>query len=162
MRPRKNPENNIVTADKTALDVVAKVGDFENEKTAVNSNITGDCVYIACHLEGGVKFDGVPDGNGGTKTVTFPGINDDLRGKRTGILLSAGKSIAVKIPRTEWEWIKSHYGDSGLFKWNNGVPPCLLECQTLDEFNNREEVKHQVSGFEPSDGNINGEVQGIS
>ena len=159
MRPRKNPENSIVTADKTALDVVAKVGDFE---TAVNSNITGDCVYIACHLEGGVKFDGVPDGNGGTKTVTFPGINDDLRGKRTGILLSAGKSIAVKIPRTEWEWIKSHYGDSGLFKWNNGVPPCLLECQTLDEFNNREEVKHQVSGFEPSDGNINGEVQGIS
>ena len=119
MRPRKNPENSIVTADKTALDVVAKVGDFENEKTAVNSNITGDCVYIACHLEGGVKFDGVPDGNGGTKTVTFPGINDDLRGKRTGILLSAGKSIAVKIPRTEWEWIKSHYGDSGLFKWNN-------------------------------------------
>lgn len=162
MRPRKNPENSIVTADKTTLDVVAKVGDFENEKTAVNSNITGDCVYIACHLEGGVKFDGVPDGNGGTKTVTFPGINDDLRGKRTGILLSAGKSIAVKILRTEWEWIKSHYGDSGLFKWNNGVPPCLLECQTLDEFNNREEVKHQVSGFEPSDGNINGEVQGIS
>lgn len=143
-RPRRNFD----------LEVVGSVGTEDAKETVTNvsgNSGSGDYIFIACHLNGGVKFDGVPDSAGGTKTVVFPGVNDALRGKRTGILLGKGNSVAVKILRTEWQWIKDHYGDSGLFKWNNGVPPCLIECNSLDEFNSKEEVKGQTHGYEPAD-----------
>lgn len=143
-RPRKNTE----------LEIAGTVGtaEIQDPVTDLSDNSgSGDFIFIACHLNGGVKFDGIPDPAGGTKSVTFPGVNDHLRGQRTGILLGKGNSVAVKILRSEWKWIKDHYGDSGLFKWNNGVPPQLIECESMDEFQNKEEVKGQSHGYEPAD-----------
>ena len=51
-----------------------------------------------------VKFDQIPDGNGGTKTIIIPGINDHLRGNAVGgILLGVGNSIAVTLSASDWE-----------------------------------------------------------
>ena len=53
---------------------------------------TQSTVIIACTLAHGLKFDDVPNGNGGTKTIVFPGVNDSLRGKRHRLQLLPAES----------------------------------------------------------------------
>lgn len=72
------------------------------EEPAKNvSGNTEETVYIACGMPLGIKFDDVDNGNGGTKTVTFPGVNHALRGKAKGILLGAGNAVLVAIAKEE-------------------------------------------------------------
>ena len=107
-------------------------------------------VTLACHLMTAVKFDKIPDGNGSTKTIVIPGINDNLRGNTAGgILLGKGNSIAVTLSASDWENMKRLYGNMSLFKSQNGLPPCIKEISGKDEFENSDEVKAQVAGTEP-------------
>lgn len=135
--------------------VVAKkatsVPQSEDNKV-VNQAQTSDTVTIACHLSGGVIFDSLPTRDGGLKSVELPGIHDHLKGKRTGVLIGNGQggSIAVTLDRYDWENIKRMYGNSGMFKSFNGLPPQIMELKGgVDEFENSDAVQAQVTGNAP-------------
>lgn len=133
-----------------AAPVVAS--NFEDTPAAVSES--SDNVIIACHLPLGLVFDDVPNGMGGTKKVEFPGLNASLRGNaRGGILLGAGKAVAVSIARKDWEAIKAMHGKEPVFRGVGGNPPCLIEMQSIEEFNARRDeiVSEMKHGLEPID-----------
>lgn len=144
------PRLNIKNTDKKeeTLQVIAKT-EREGSKSDLSAGAS-NTVKLACHLMTAVKFDNIPDGNGSTKTIVIPGINDNLRGQTGGILLGQGNSIAVTLSAADWENMKRLYGNMSLFKSYNGLPPCIMELKGgKDEFENSDEVKAQVAGTEP-------------
>lgn len=142
------PRLNIKTEKKEeTLQVIAKT-EREGSKSDLSAGAS-NTVKLACHLMTAVKFDNIPDGNGSTKTIVIPGINDNLRGQTGGILLGQGNSIAVTLSAADWENMKRLYGNMSFFKSYNGLPPCIMEISGKDEFENSDEVKAQVAGTEP-------------
>lgn len=135
------------TSSKAAgtLGVVADTA--ENEAKNV-SGVSGDeVIYIACGMPLGLKFDDVDNGNGGTKTVTFPGVNHALRGKAKGILLGAGNAVLVGVARRDWEDIKRKHGKERAF---TAMPPLLWEMKSEKEFKaRRDEIAEMRTGVEP-------------
>lgn len=144
------PRLNIKNTEKKeeTVQVIAKT-----EREGSTSDLSAGAsnkVTLACHLMTAVKFDNIPDGNGSTKTIVIPGINDNLRGNTAGgILLGKGNSIAVTLSASDWENMKRLYGNMSLFKSQNGLPPCIMEISGKDEFENSDKVKAQVAGTEP-------------
>ena len=126
------------------------------EEPAKNvSGNTEETVYIACGMPLGIKFDDADNGNGGTKTVTFPGVNHALRGKAKGILLGAGIAVFVASAKTDWEDIKRKHGRERAF---TRMPPLLMEMKIEKEFKaGREEIAEMRTGVEP----VNPEKQGV-
>ena len=109
----------------------------------------GETVYIACGMPLGIKFDDVDNGNGGTKEVSFPGVNHALRGKAKGILLPRGNAVLVAIPKKDWEDIKRKHGRERAF---TGMPPLLMEMKSEKEFKSRrDEIAEMQTGVEPID-----------
>ena len=144
------PRLNIKNTEKKeeTVQVIAKT-EREGSKSDLSAGASNK-VTLACHLMTAVKFDNIPDGNGSTKTIVIPGINDNLRGNTAGgILLGKGNSIAVTLSASDWENMKRLYGNMSLFKSQNGLPPCIMEISGKDEFENSDEVKAQVAGTEP-------------
>lgn len=130
------------------VQVIAKT-EREGSQSDLSSGASNK-VTLSCHLMTAVKFDNIPDGNGSTKTIVIPGINDNLRGNTAGgILLGKGNSIAVTLSASDWENMKRLYGNMSLFKPQNGLPPCIMEISGKDEFENSDEVKAQIAGTEP-------------
>lgn len=120
------------TVEKPAI--VADNIEREEARAAVP---TGETVTVACHLAHPLKFDDVPNGIGGTKTIIFPGINDSLVGRKSGILIGAGKAVAVTIAKKDWQAIKAMHGKEAVFVGVNGFPPCLIEMKDAAEFKAR-------------------------
>ncbi len=134
-----------------ALEVVAD--NLEDEAKSVSKVDAGaDTVTIACSLAHGLKFSDVPS-RGGVKTVTFPGVNDTLRGQSFGILADGGRAVLVTIARADWEAIKAMHGRERAFVGHNGLPPALLEMKGgKEEFKARQdEVSEMRHGLEPID-----------
>lgn len=114
-----------------------------------------EMVYIACGMPLGIKFDDVDNGNGGFKTVAFPGVNHALRGKSKGILLGAGNAVCVAVSKRDWEDIKRKHGKERAF---TGMPPLLMEMKSEKEFKaRRDEIAEMRTGVEP----VNPESQGV-
>lgn len=82
----------------------------------------------------GLKFDDVDNGNGGAKTVVFPGVNHALRGQAKGVLLGAGNAVLVGVARRDWEDIKRKHGGERAF---TAMPPLLWEMRSEKEFKAR-------------------------
>ena len=106
--------------------------------------------YVACGLMNGIKFDDVDNGNGGTKTVEFSGINYALRGKAEGILNSTGNAVLSKVAKADWEDILRKHGRERIF---TSVPALLFEVAGGQaELDVREdEVKEIQNGLSPVD-----------
>ena len=115
-------------------------------------NVSGNAeemIYIACGLPLGIKFDDVANGNGGVKTVTFPGVNHALRGKSKGVLLGPGNAVLVSVAKKDWEDIKRKHGRERAF---TRMPPLLMEMKSEKEFKaRRDEIAEMRSGVEPVD-----------
>lgn len=108
-----------------------------------------DTMYVSVHLSHSLKFRNIPT-RGGVKTITFPGQNESLRGKNTGILNADGHSVLVAISTEDWNNLIKLYGSMDCFKSINGLPPCLMPMTSKDEFYARhEEVASQRHGLEP-------------
>lgn len=132
-------------ATDQSVGIVAETA--EQPAQAVSAASGSDVVYIACGLPLGLRFDDVDNGNGGTKTVTFPGVNHALRGKAKGLLLGAGNAVLVSIARSDWECIKRKHGRERVF---TAMPPLLWEMKSEKEFKaRRDEVAEMRSGVEP-------------
>lgn len=73
------------TRKASALGTTGIIADTAEQEAKKVSDIAGDeIIYIACGMPLGLKFDDVDNGNGGAKTVVFPGVNHALRGAGQG------------------------------------------------------------------------------
>ena len=111
--------------DLNALVDVVGSSDTEINKTEIKS----DDVIIAVALRHGHKFSDIPDGNGGVKEVYLVGLDDELRGKREGILSPDGRAKYQRLSRTDWENILKIHGKEQMFKTFNGFPACVFEIK---------------------------------
>ena len=147
-----------MTAKKIKTAGTEIVSDTVTEKAkAASVSKTSPYTFVACGLMNGIKFDDVDNGNGGTKTVEFSGINHALRGKAEGILNSTGNAVLSKVAKADWEDILRKHGRERVF---TAVPALLFEVpggQT--ELDAREdevsEIQNGLSPIEP------GKVAGI-
>lgn len=123
------------------------ITDTTEEPVKKVSNGSGELVYIACGMQLGIRFDDVDNGNGGVKTVTFPGVNHLLRGKSKGVLLGPGNAVLTAIPRADWEDIVRKHGRESYFTC---LPPLLWEMKSEKEFKaRRDEIAEMRTGTEP-------------
>lgn len=112
-----------------------------------------DVVTIAVCLRFNHKFDDVPNGTGGTKTVILEGLDSDLRGESFGILNASGNAKFQTLPRKDWEAILAMHGSEAMFKGLNGHTPSVFEVKRneikSDTVNDK--VKNSAGGFDPVD-----------
>lgn len=127
---------------------------FEDTGKTKSAAKTAATVVLAVSLPHGLKFDDVPCSDGGTKTIVFPGLNDDLRSKREGILLGKGNAIAFKIDKADWENILKMHGKEAAFTGVNGGLPCIIPMKDEKEFKSRtdelKEIDHGVNPVDPA------------
>lgn len=149
-------KTNISKTSRKSKTVGTQIVTDTTEEPAKNvSGNADETVYIACGMPLGIKFDDVDNGNGGTKTVTFPGVNHALRGKAKGVLLGAGNAVLVAVAKKDWEDIKRKHGRERAF---TRMPPLLMEMKSEKEFKaRRDEIAEMRTGVEP----VNPEEQGV-
>ena len=140
-RPKKINDFNVA-------DVVGS-SDTEIKKSEIKS----DDVIIAVALRHGHKFSDIPDGNGGVKEIYLVGLDDELRGKREGILSPDGRAKYQRLSRSDWENILKIHGKEQMFKPFNGSPACVFEIEGgMSEAHNYEsEIKNIKTGLAPVD-----------
>lgn len=100
------------------------------------------------------KFDDLPDGQGGVKTVILPGLDDGLRGKPSGILTAEGNAIFFQLPREDWETIKKMHGQEQMFLPWHGNPPLVAEIESVSAAKSgayREDIEATNTGLGPQD-----------
>lgn len=113
--------------------------------------VEGETTIIACHLPFDIRFDDIPDGKGGFKSITLTGLNSNLRGKASGILQVDG-SLAQSLLKKDWEAILKIHGREAVFTGVNGHIPCIVEVGSKANFLAREsELREQRHGLEPID-----------
>ena len=145
------------TARTRAPKAAAKVETLEVvESTVRDSQVKGEessaTVAIAVCLTHGIEFDDIPDGQGGFKSVVFPGINSHLKGAREGILTAGGDALCVNIAKKDWEQIQRLHGKEAVFVGRNGRPPCIYEFGSVKAFKaNQDIIREMRTGHEPVD-----------
>ena len=141
-RPRRTPVSQPVEKPEIIVDNI--------EKDAPVVSQGAETITIACHLPFAIAFDDVPNGNGGTKTIVFPSVNDVTR--NGGILVGMGKAVAVTIAKKDWDNIVAMHGKEIAFTGRNGNPPCLIPMKDANEFKARqtEIIAEMVHGLEPN------------
>jgi hypothetical protein len=121
------------------------------EDTTKTENDNG-MIAIACSLPFGLKFDDIPAGNGATKTIVFPGVNSDLKGKTSGVLALPGNAICVNLPKSDWEAILAIHGKEVAFTGKNGRMPCIYPVGDKRGFKSAaSEIAQMRHGLEPID-----------
>ena len=111
-----------------------------------------DVVYLRVSLRSPMRFDSIPDGKGGTKSVRLPALDENLRGKRDGILTPDGNALFFQLPRDDWEAIQAMYGDSRMFHSYNGFPACVAEISSISDARKgayRDEIEAVKTGLAP-------------
>ena len=109
-----------------------------------------DFVTIASHMPQGIIFTDIPSKDGGTKTVEIPGCNSNIK-QTGGILLGVGQSVAIQLPKEDWENIKRLHGRERAFQSYNGFPPCLMEITDPKSIHSNADVKSQRHGLTPEE-----------
>lgn len=142
---------------KTKNNKIISTADIDADaKLSKSGKPSNNIIYIASSLPLGIKFDDVPNGNGGTKVVIIPGVNHALRGTN-GILLGPGNAVLVSVDKDDWEAIKRMHGREKMF---TSVPPLLREFKSESDFKAaRDEIKDVVNGCEPVDPNKEPNIQ---
>lgn len=148
MARRKKTETTATTTENTSVQVVGT--SFEEKKTEALSG--SNVVTLAVALRGGLRFDDVPTSTGGTKSVTLPGLDDALRGKKGGILTPDGSAVFCTIAREDWEAIKRMHGNEVVFRGRNGHAPCVFEMtSSADAAAYADEISETSTGAAPLD-----------
>lgn len=148
MAATKRKKNQNLTQKVEEAEVIASTLEEENEQQDSNEEM----ISIACCLPFGLKFTDVPTGNGGSKTVIFPGVNKALKGKADGILALPGNAVCVTIPKKDWEAILAIHGKEIAFTGRNGAMPCVYPVGDIKGFKSaKSEIKEMKTGVEPVD-----------
>lgn len=142
-------------AEAPAPQVVGSTLDQEPTGKAESS----DTIAIACCLPHGLIFRDVPDGKGGLKTITLPGINQHLKGASKGVLALPGNALCVVLSKTDWQALLASHGREEAFTGVNGAMPCIYPVGTLAGFKDAQaggEIAEMKNGLEAADPNGNG------
>lgn len=135
----------------------AQVVDSTLEREDAEKETGEEMIAIACALPFGLKFTDVPTGKGSTKTVTFPGLNSALKGKKGGILALPGNALCVTILKRDWDAIVKMHGKEIAFTGRNGRMPCLYPVGDKKGFKSAaSEIAEMRTGLEPVDPNAAG------
>ena len=140
----------VVKKEETTGSVVGSTLEKPEEKELAGA----DVVYPRVSLRSPVRFDDIPDGKGGTKSITLPGLDDELKGQRDGILAPDGNAKFFQLPRQDWEALLAMYGDSRMFHSFNGYPACVAEIDSISDAKKgayRDEIEATKTGFAPAD-----------
>lgn len=100
------------------------------------------------------KFDDLPDGRGGFKEVVLPGLDDNLRGKSSGILTAEGNAVFFQLPREDWETIKKMHGQEQMFLPWRGNPPLVAEIESVNAAKSgayKDDIEATDTGLAPQD-----------
>lgn len=100
------------------------------------------------------KFDDLPDGRGGFKEVVLPGLDDNLRGKSSGILTAEGNAVFFQLPREDWDCIKKNHGQEQMFLPWHGNPPLVSEIESVDAAKAgayKDDIEATDTGLAPQD-----------
>lgn len=144
---------------KAAAPAAPQVVGSTLEQEAAGKAEGSDTIAIACCLPHGLIFRDVPDGKGGMKTITLPGINQHLRGAAKGTLALPGNALCVVLSKADWEALKETHGREDAFVGVNGGMPCIYPVGTLAGFKDAQaggEIAEMKTGLEAADPNANG------
>lgn len=109
-----------------------------------------ETIAIAVCLPHSVKFDDIPNGNGGYKSITLPGINSNLRGVKNAVLALPGNALCVQLPKSDWEALIAVHGRETAFVGRDGRIPCIYPVGDKEGFKDaRSEIAEMRNGLEP-------------
>lgn len=142
------------TTKAPKVDIVGSTLEEDKPEAKSGANV----VTLAVSLRCGHKFDDVPNGQGGVKTIYLAGLDDALRGNKGGILASDGNCVFQTIDRADWEAILAMHGRERMFVGWNGHAPCVFEVQggVKNKSAYKDEIKTMSTGFAPVDVNTKG------
>lgn len=130
--------------------VVGATTDRSQTETLSGANV----VTLRVSLRHPHKFDDLPDGRGGFKEVVLPGLDDNLRGKSSGILTAEGNAVFFQLPREDWETIKKMHGQEQMFLPWRGNPPLVAEIESVDAAkagSYKDDIEATDTGLAPQD-----------
>lgn len=124
------------------------------KKKTETEKLTGaDVVHIVVCLRHNHKFDDIPNGSGGTKSVVLYGTDAVLQGKRKGILTESGNGVHQTLSRTDWEAIKALHGRETMFIGAKGFLPSVFEIKNENEMKSdtvQDKIAQTSGGFDPA------------
>ena len=138
------------TTTKAAGQVVGATTDRAQDEELTGAGVA----TLRVSLRHPHKFDDLPDGQGGVKTVILPGLDDNLRGKPSGILTAEGNAIFFQLPREDWETIKKMHGQEQMFLPWHGNPPLVAEIESVSAAKSgayKDDIEATQTGLGPQD-----------
>lgn len=126
-----------------------------NEKASTAETLSGaSVVTLRVSLRRAYAMDNIPDGNGSTKTVVLPALDDALRGARQGLLTPDGNALFIQMPKADWEAIQALHGKERMFNSWKGNPPCVAEVESVAAAKTgdvADEIAATKTGYAPED-----------
>lgn len=114
------------------------------------SESKGKQIAIAVCLPYDLRLDDIPCANGGTKSITLPGINSRMRGDTRPVLALPGNALCVMLPIEDWEAILKVHGRETAFTGRNGAIPCIYPVGDKAGFKAAySEIREMRTGLEP-------------
>lgn len=138
------------TAKATAGQVVGATTDRAQAEELTGAGVA----TLRVSLRHPHKFDDLPDGKGGVKTIILPGLDDGLRGQPNGILTAEGNAVFFQLPREDWETIKKMHGQEQMFLPWHGNPPLVAEIESVSAAKSgayRDDIEATQTGLGPQD-----------
>ena len=131
---------------------MAKAAIVSNSQTEAQKKkdaaIGAGVVRLAVSLQNGIKFTQIHSAPEGY--VVLPSVNSDIKNNpnRAGILLDAGASVCVTVPKDQWDEVKAKYSSAHCF---TADPPFVRELKSEADYKAMQDELSEVrTGGEPN------------
>lgn len=143
-----------MTSKKVTASAKGHVVGATTDRSQTEALSGANVVTLRVSLRHPHKFDDLPDGRGGFKEVVLPGLDDNLRGKSSGILTAEGNAVFFQLPREDWENIKKMHGQEQMFLPWRGNPPLVVEIESVNAAKSgayKDDIEATDTGLAPQD-----------
>lgn len=143
-----------MTSKKVTASTKGHVVGATTDRSQTEALSGANVVTLRVSLRHPHKFDDLPDGRGGFKEVVLPGLDDNLRGKSSGILTAEGNAVFFQLPREDWETIKKMHGQEQMFLPWRGNPPLVAEIESVNAAKSgayKDDIEATDTGLAPQD-----------
>lgn len=143
-----------MTSKKVTASAKGHVVGATTDRSQTEALSGANVVTLRVSLRHPHKFDDLPDGRGGFKEVVLPGLDDNLRGKSSGILTAEGNAVFFQLPREDWETIKKMHGQEQMFLPWHGNPPLVAEIESVSAAKSgayKDDIEATDTGLAPQD-----------
>lgn len=143
-----------MTSKKVTASTKGHVVGATTDRSQTEALSGANVVTLRVSLRHPHKFDDLPDGRGGFKEVVLPGLDDNLRGKSSGILTAEGNAVFFQLPREDWETIKKMHGQEQMFLPWHGNPPLVAEIESVNAAKSgayKDDIEATDTGLAPQD-----------